>query len=113
MSRLHHGRDPSQARQRHPDVISESVAVPGPDGRMVPIGEAELAAGLERSVHSALWDYRPVRNRRALRWRNAGSVREVASSLAASTASFVLRSLIPGQDLILTVAKAVPGEFAE
>jgi hypothetical protein len=37
----------AEARRRHPDVISESVAVSGPDGRMVPIGEAELAAGLE------------------------------------------------------------------
>jgi hypothetical protein len=60
----------AEARQRHPDVISESVAVPGPDGRMVPIGEAELAADLERSFHSALWDHRPVRNRWWLRWRN-------------------------------------------
>jgi hypothetical protein len=60
----------AEARQRHPDVISESVAVPGPDGRMVPIGEAELAADLERSFHSALWDHRPVFNRWWLRWRN-------------------------------------------
>ena len=93
--------------ERHPDVIGESVAVPGSDGRMVPVGEAELGAGLERSFQSALWDYRPVRNRWALRWRNPDSVREVAGSLAANTASYVLRSLIPGQDLILTVAKAV------
>ena len=103
----------AEARRRHPDVIGESVAVPGPDGRMVPIGEAELAAGLERSFHSALWDYRPVRSRWALRWRNPASVREVASSLAASTASYVLRSLIPGQDLITAVASAVLWEFAQ
>lgn len=103
----------AEARRRHPDVIGESVAVPGPDGCMVPVGEAELAAGLERSFHSALWDYRPVRSRWALRWRNPASVREVASSLAASTASYVLHSLIPGQDLITTVAMAVLWEFAE
>jgi hypothetical protein len=35
------------------------------------------------------------------------SVREVAGSLAASTASCILCSLIPSQDLILTVAKAL------
>lgn len=80
---------------------------------MVPVGEAELAAGLERSFHSALWDYRPVRSRWALRWRNPASVHEVATSLAASTASYVLRSLIPGQELITAVASAVLWEFAQ
>ena len=50
----------AEARQLHPDVITESVAVPGPDGRMVPVGEAELAAGLERSIHSAPWDWFPA-----------------------------------------------------
>jgi hypothetical protein len=103
----------AEARQRHPDVIGESVAVPGPDGPMVPVGVAELAAGLERSFNSALWDYRPVRSRWALRWRNPGSVGEVAASLAARTASYVLRSVIPGQDLIATVANGILWEFAE
>lgn len=39
------------------------------------------------------------------------TVREVAGSLAASTASYILCSLIPSQDLILTVAKAALWEL--
>lgn len=105
--------DWAEQRQRHPDHIAESVAVPGLAGRPVPVGEAELAAGLARSFHAALWDYRPFRGRWALRWRNPGAVREVADSLAAGAAGYMLRSLIPGPDLISVVSRAVLWELAD
>jgi hypothetical protein len=105
--------DWAEQRQRHPDAIAEAVAVPGLGGRPVPVGEAELAAGLARSFHAALWDYRPFRSRWALRHRNTGAVREVADSLAASAAGYMLRSLIPGMDLISVVSRAVLYELAD
>ena len=46
-------------------------------------------------------------------FRSTGAVREVADSLAASAAGYMLRSLIPGMDLISVVSRAVLYELAD
>jgi hypothetical protein len=96
----------AEQRQRDPDAIEAALSASGQYGQPLPTGQAELAATLSRSYLAGLWDYRPFRNRWALRWRNKNHVREVADGLANQTASYVIRTYLPSGALHSTLVRA-------
>ena len=103
----------AEQRQRNPDAVDAAVSVPGHYGDPVPAGEAELAATLNRSFLSDLWDYRPFRGRWALRWRTKDRVGEVAASLSHEAASYVLHTFLPSGALAVTLEHALLDDLAD
>jgi hypothetical protein len=105
--------DYAEQRERSPEGIEHTVSSGGGTwSPEVPMGVGEAAAGLARSFHATLWDYRPFRGRWALRWRNPGAVRQVADYLGYDAATYMMRSLIPSDALAVTIRHAILDEFA-
>jgi hypothetical protein len=101
-----------EQRRRSPESVTEALSARLPSGVRLPVGAAEASVGLARAFYATLWENRPVRARWALRWRNAGAVREVADNLGYGAVDYMLRNIISTSAIATTVQSAVIDEFA-